>query len=206
MIEIILTELAIPTLLGCLGWSFSEYAMHHWNGHLMRGRTTFSREHLRHHAEKDYFTPNRQKVTMAIAPVLVIALVGTLLFGVGQAMAFTLGFTATYIIYEVTHYRMHTVPPRGPYGRMIRRLHFAHHFNSARMNHGVTSPLWDYVFRTWEEPAIVRVPRRFAMDWLLDPETNEVREKYRADYALRTKRARATDEDKSTENLMATAA
>jgi hypothetical protein len=38
------------------------------------------------------------------------------------------------------------------------------------MNHGVTSPLWDIVFRTYERPVVVRVPRRHApkLPWLLD--------------------------------------
>jgi hypothetical protein len=47
----------------------------------------------------------------------------------------------------------------------------------------VTISLWDHVFRTDEDPDVVRVPRRLAMPWLLD-EHGEVRPEFAADYEL----------------------
>jgi hypothetical protein len=50
-------------------------------------------------------------------------------------------------------------------------------------NHGVTSPLWDKVFGTYEAPAQVRVPRRLAMIWLVD-EQGELRAEFADRYVL----------------------
>ena len=49
-------------LAGVLTWSFAEYALHDWYGHRQRGKNDFSREHLTHHAKREYFTPTWKKV------------------------------------------------------------------------------------------------------------------------------------------------
>jgi hypothetical protein len=51
-------------------------------------------------------------------------------------------------------------------------------------NHGVTTPVWDLVFGTYERvDGAVAVPRRLAMRWLCD-EHGEVRPEYAGDYRL----------------------
>ena len=54
------------------------------------------------------------------------------------------------------------------------------------MNHGVTTPVWDWVFGTLERPQSIRVPRKYvhAFAWLLDDEGVEVHERYRGLYSL----------------------
>ena len=170
--------------LGAVGWSFTEYAMHHWNGHLMRGKTRFSREHLAHHTKQDYFAPLHHKVIIAVVVTGAIAAIASWLAGPGPGIAFAVGFGGTYLGYEILHYRIHFYPPRGPFGRWARKHHFSHHFNSAKRNHGVTSPVWDRVFGTYTAYDTVRVPRKLAMRWLIDPATDECHEAYRADYTL----------------------
>ena len=172
-------------LVGGLGWTLTEYLMHRFNGHGGKGKTRFSREHLRHHAEKDYFTPDRIKVVMALPAFAGLAAVSIWLTGPLMGVAFTVGFAATYVYYEWLHYSLHVTPPRGRYSRWARKHHFAHHFNCPKQNHGVTSPLWDWVFRTLERPEQVRVPARHAMDWLRDPATREVHAAFAADYVVR---------------------
>ena len=51
-------------------------------------------------------------------------------------------------------------------------------------NQGVTTPVWDLVFGTYERvERPVRVPRRLAMVWLLD-EHGDVRPEYALDYVV----------------------
>ena len=50
-------------------------------------------------------------------------------------------------------------------------------------NHGVTVPVWDWAFGTYEPASTVRVPRRMAMLWLLDDD-GEVRAEHAGDYVL----------------------
>ena len=86
-----------------------------------------------------------------------------------------------YFGYEVAHRRTHTHPPRNRYGRWARRNHLHHHFGAPMRNFGVTSPLWDKVFGTYDEPGVVTVPGRMAPVWLLD-ETGAVKAAFADDY------------------------
>ena len=170
-------------LAGAFGWTFTEYGMHHWNGHLARGKLKFSREHLAHHRESDYFTSNLTKVQMATPIVLAVFGVTWWWVGVLAAAGFTLGLGGAYIGYEWLHWACHALAPTTRFGRWARRHHFYHHFTSAKYNHGVTSPLWDVVFRTHRAPGMIRVPPKHVMPWLVD-QSGALRPEYAADYAL----------------------
>lgn len=176
--------------VGVAGWSFSEYALHNWWGHLAKGKNEFSREHLAHHAKKDYFTPTPKKLLTAVPVLSALGAGSVLLVGWAHGLAFVAGFAAMYTTYEVLHYQLHVSPPTGWYSRWARKHHFAHHFNCPKKNHGVTSPIWDIVFRTYERPDVVRVPRKMAMRWLFD-ETGALRPELAADYDVREAHAPA---------------
>jgi sterol desaturase/sphingolipid hydroxylase (fatty acid hydroxylase superfamily) len=173
----------MTVFLGAFAWSFVEYAMHRFNGHELKGRTEFSREHLRHHREEGYFTPTPRKL---VAAFVVLAPMLALTTWVG-APGFTLGFAVMYAFYEWLHRDVHVRAPWGAYGRWARRHHLHHHHRNPRSNHGVTSPVWDRVFGTFEQPErLVLVPSK-APRWVLDGE-GAVAEAYSGDYALRAPR------------------
>jgi len=173
-------------LCGVLTWTLLEYLIHRWMGHDRRfRRTPFGVEHVRHHIEGDYFAPTWKKLIAAalfigvlIAPAIAIA-------GTARGAAYVLGLVGFYGVYEWLHRREHTHAGIGPYGRWARRHHFHHHFADGRVNHGVTSPLWDLVFRTYVTPGVIRVPAKLCMAWLLDPATGEIRREHAATYQLR---------------------
>ncbi len=180
----------VAAVLGAFGWSFTEYAMHNWVGHLTRGRTEFSREHLTHHRKFQYFTPTRKKVGMALPVVGALLVLSVLAVGIAHGVVFTVAFAAAYVGYEVLHYRIHVAAPRTAFGRWARHHHLAHHHRSPRSNHGVTSPLWDWVFRTWEPGGQVSVPVAKADPWMLQAD-GSLKPAYAADYALRGRRGSA---------------
>ena len=107
-------------------------------------------------------------------------------------MAFTFGLIAMYFAYEVAHRRTHTRAPRNRYARWARRNHLHHHFGAPKRNFGVTTPLWDRVWGTYDEPVVVAVPRRMAPSWLLD-EGGEVKPEYAGDYVAKGMRRADVD-------------
>lgn len=187
----------IPHLLalaaGVSGWTLTEYVLHRFDGHGMKGRTRFSRVHLAHHADPMWFAPAWEKAVLAAVIVPVVGGLPTWLFG-APGVTFTLGFVAMYLTYEVLHRRIHTHPPATAYGRWMRRHHLAHHFTNPNENHGVTTSLWDHVFRTWAPSDAVRVPRRHAPAWMIDGATGEVLPEHVATYTLRGRAKRDTRE------------
>jgi dihydroceramide fatty acyl 2-hydroxylase len=155
-----MTGIAIGFAAGLMTWTLLEYAIHYWLGHLPKGRILSSREHLQHHADILYFTPLRIKARGA-APVLAAALVGVGIgSGWGAGVAFSGGIAAGWTAYESLHRYIHVTGPRGRYSRWACRHHLYHHFQQPNANHGVTCPLWDFVFRTFEPVGQVRVPKR----------------------------------------------
>lgn len=168
--------LLFAALLGVLTWTLLEYLIHRFLGHEPRTRPNpFASEHVLHHSAGDYFAPGWKKVLAALAVTALLAWPVTRLAGEGPGLAYLAGLMGFYAVYEVIHRRAHTHAGFGPYGRWVRLHHFAHHYTDARMNHGVTSPLWDLVFGTYRPVTQVRVPRKFAMAWLLDPASGQVR-------------------------------
>ena len=188
----------LPLACGAAAWSLTEYALHRFVGHGPR-RTPptglarfvspaafaaeFNREHIAHHADPTYFAPTSRKAAATLAALGTIATAGTWLVGRRRATSFALGFAAAYAAYEVLHRRIHTHGPTGPYSRWMRKHHLYHHHGSPKLDHGVTSPLWDRAFGTEHRPERVRVPRRMAPAWLVD-DTGNVREGLRDDYEI----------------------
>ena len=179
--------LGVAALTGAFTWTFLEYVIHRWAGHHGRLRgNPFGVEHVRHHAEGNYFAANSKKLATAAAVAVVLGIPAALLAGI-LGLAWLAGLLVAYAAYELFHRREHTHPGVGRYGRWARAHHFHHHFVDPRTNHGVTSPLWDHVFRTYRPVAVIPVPRRLAPLWLLDP-TGAVRPAHASRYTLRDPR------------------
>lgn len=169
--------------LGAVGWTLAEYLLHRFVFHGRSATRLGAKEHRRHHAQVDYFAPWWQKALAALAATALMLPLVSVAYGATLGLAFTAGFIAMYLLYEVLHRRVHTHPPAGPYGRWRRRNHFAHHFVDPRRGQGVTTPIWDRVFGTRLPVDVVPVPRRLAMPWLIDAD-GEIRPAFAGDYAL----------------------
>lgn len=179
------TGAALFFVLGAFTWSFLEYVIHRWLGHDRRFKKgMFAKEHIRHHIEGDYFAPSWKKALFALAIALVAAPIAAFLLGPARGIAYVTGLLLFYGAYEVLHRREHTSAGIGPYARWARRHHFHHHFENGKVNHGVTSPLWDLVFGTYEEPTVIHVPRKLCMSWLTDPRTGAIRPEHAATFVL----------------------
>lgn len=192
---------------GAATWSFAEYAIHRFVGHAPRQRKNATpatgwraklsplqgdagAEHQAHHADTRYFTPTRRKVLAAGVVLGTVGTVGSFIVGPRRALSYVLGFGAMYTTYEVEHRGTHTRAPHGRYTRWSRRHHLFHHFENPKMNHGVSSPIWDLAFGTYAKPGVIRVPPRHAPAWLLD-EQGAVRPQYAAHYELAARAQRA---------------
>ncbi|MBK7191242.1 MAG: sterol desaturase family protein [Myxococcales bacterium] len=183
-----MTSLIVTFALGMFSWTFLEYVIHRWLGHDPRYRgNPFGVEHVRHHAEGNYFAPTPKKAALAALVAVVIGGPAAWLAGAHGAAAVG-GLLVMYGTYEVLHRREHTHAGIGRYGRWARRHHFHHHFVDPKTNHGVTTPLWDLVFGTYRTPEIIPVPAKLCMRWLLD-DAGAVRAEHAARYQLRGARS-----------------
>ena len=159
--------IAVAAFLGAFTWTFLEYVLHRFLGHVKGARKNpFGKEHVRHHAEGDYFAPSWKKLAIALAFTGLLCAPAVAIAGAARGVAYVLGLMSFYGAYEVLHRLLHVSEGIGPYGRWARRHHFHHHFVDPRTNHGVTSPLWDVVFGAYRKPSVIKVPPRLRMRWL----------------------------------------
>ncbi len=170
--------LGLAFVLGLMLWTFLEYVLHRWAFHERKLGNFVAREHLEHHAKVDYFAPLAYKLALAVPIVGGIFVLGTMVTAASFASGLIIGVLTGWIVYEVIHRMIHVAGPVNAYGRWARKHHLSHHFGNAKLNHGVSSPIWDYVFGTYAPDAKISVPRRHAakFPWLLEDPTAETKQ------------------------------
>mgnify|MGYP000864712705 CR=1 FL=1 len=152
--------LAVGAIAGLGIWTLAEYTLHRFVFHF-RPRTPRQERlaflfHGVHHAQP------RCKTRLVMPPAVSIPLalvfygvyagvVGGLLRAPEWVAPLFGGFVFGYLMYDTTHYATHHFPMQRGYFKMVRRHHMLHHAKTPNRRFGVSSPLWDWVFRT--EPA-----------------------------------------------------
>jgi len=131
---------------GVVLWTVLEYLMHRFAFHGFA-------PHYQHHAEtRDpvfLLAPLWLSLSTAGALWVMLALASG---SMARAAATVAGVIAGYLAYESVHLRIHSAIPGGQFLRALRKHHFYHHFADERVCYGVTSPLWDHVFRSVPKP------------------------------------------------------
>ncbi|MEM1023226.1 MAG: sterol desaturase family protein [Myxococcota bacterium] len=137
---------------GLLLWSLTEYWLHrlvfHYEPSSKLGKRLIWILHGVHH---DF--PN-DKMRLVFPPGLSIPLaflfffLFTGIFGPVWRHAIFAGFGAGYLAYDMIHYATHHYTSDNRVFKYLRKYHMAHHFRHEPTRYGVTSPLWDHVFRT----------------------------------------------------------
>jgi sterol desaturase/sphingolipid hydroxylase (fatty acid hydroxylase superfamily) len=185
----ILSTFATVLVAGALGaalWTLAEYLLHRFAMHELKGKGMMSREHLEHHVTSSWSFSSTHLLSwtgmLLVGAVLWLPL-GWLVAGPLAGASLAVGWAVGYFFYEYQHAVAHLRGPGGRYGRWLRHHHFHHHFGHPMANHGVSIPLWDVVFRTREQPEVVRVPRRLVLAWMVD-EHGELREEFVGQYVL----------------------
>ncbi len=136
---------------GLLVWSLFEYLMHKHFYHMLptnklKGWIQYNMHGLHHEYPKD-------KTRLAMPPLAIIVIAFMFLFVfkliMGEAAyAFTPGFLFGYAGYLCVHYIVHAFQPPKNAFKVLWVNHGIHHYKDPDAAFGVSSPLWDYIFRT----------------------------------------------------------
>ena len=157
-----LSPLYIPLgfLFGLFLWTLAEYLLHRFVFHFQARNPTQERIiflfHGVHHAQPQCKTrlvmPPVVSIPMAVIFYGVLTLIVGLLFGQPHLVGpLTSGLLIGYIIYDLTHYATHHFPMRSGILKYLKRYHMQHHYKTPDQRFGVSSPLWDIVFKTKPE-------------------------------------------------------
>jgi len=144
-------------IAGLFLWTLTEYTLHRFLFHhkpaTPRQERIFFLFHGIHHAQP-------QDKTRLVMPFPVSIPLAALFFGLFYLVLavwlksphwvapLCAGFLTGYLAYDLTHYATHHFPMRSGYAKYLKRYHMQHHYKDPDTRFGVSSPAWDWVFRT----------------------------------------------------------
>ncbi len=132
-------------------WSMLEYLIHRYILHIVPHAPWLleRQQHLQHHATpvEPAFQVAPLYFSVGIGVILAVLLRG-LLGTWPPAILIVCGISTGYVIYELLHYWIHVGGRGGRIMGRLRRHHFYHHYRDDHRCFGVTTPFWDWVFRT----------------------------------------------------------
>jgi sterol desaturase/sphingolipid hydroxylase (fatty acid hydroxylase superfamily) len=147
-------------LLGLFLWTLAEYTLHRFLFHYPAKGEKAERFiflfHGIHHAQPQCKTrlvmPPIVSIPLAALFYGIFYLIFSVLLNAPQWIAPVFSaFIFGYLVYDLTHYATHHFPMRRGYSKFIKRYHMQHHYKTPNKRFGVSSPLWDLVFKTKPE-------------------------------------------------------
>jgi sterol desaturase/sphingolipid hydroxylase (fatty acid hydroxylase superfamily) len=133
-------------------WTFAEYILHRYVFHWTNETAWGKRIHFLLHGVHHEYPSDKDRLVMPLLTSVPLAVVFyslfTLTMGRGIGEPFFAGFVVGYLFYDGTHYYVHHFVPTTRWGKFLRRHHLTHHFADHDGGFGVSTPLWDLVFRT----------------------------------------------------------
>lgn len=137
--------LAVLVVLGVAAWTLIEYAVHRF---ILHGLEPFLSWHAEHHERPTALMSTPTLLSTSLVASLVF-LPGLLAAGLWRASALTLGVTAGYLAYSLTHHATHHWRSRGPWMTRRKRWHARHHHMAGC--YGVSCSFWDRLLGTTGE-------------------------------------------------------
>jgi sterol desaturase/sphingolipid hydroxylase (fatty acid hydroxylase superfamily) len=162
--ELAASTVAGLALLGLFVWTLSEYLLHRLVFHFQAKSAIGKRIHFMIHGVHHDAPDDATRLVMPPVAAFILAAVLYTIFrlplGPVLVEPFFAFFLIGYLAYDYIHYYVHHFNPRTRIGKFIKQNHMMHHFVTHNARWGVSSPLWDYVFGTAEEPG--REPKKAA--------------------------------------------
>ncbi len=144
-------EVLAGFLGGLFAWTLLEYTLHRHVFHFAPDTRWGRRLHfIMHGVHHEY--PN-DSTRLVMPPGLSIPLAFVVHAGLAAAAGrfaapMFAGIVTGYLAYDMLHYAVHHLRARNRLFLALKRNHMLHHYRDDDSRYGVSTPLWDYVFRT----------------------------------------------------------
>ena len=133
-------------------WTFVEYVMHRFLFHYMPDKPWALRLHFIFHGVHHDYPSDAKRLVLPPSVSIPLALGFYLLFNAllpaNYIFGFFPGFILGYLVYDISHYAIHHFNFKGSIWKRIKQHHMLHHYQDPEKGYGVSSPLWDKIFRS----------------------------------------------------------
>lgn len=138
-------------VIGTILFSLVEYLIHRYLYH-MPLTTIWKRKFIEKTHGAHHLSPNdKDRLAMPVPASIALAIVFFVFYKVlmgNYVYAFLPGFLTGYACYLGVHYMVHAYRAPNNFFKALWINHSIHHYKQSDKAFGVSSPLWDYVFRT----------------------------------------------------------
>lgn len=138
--------------LGLLIWTLTEYVLHRFVFHFYPSSEWGKRIHFIFHGVHHDYPNDAQRLVMPPSASIPLATAFYFLFRwllpVDMLDGFFGGFILGYLFYDMTHYMLHHAQFKSGIWKKIKQHHMLHHYDDSTKGYGVTSDLWDRIFRS----------------------------------------------------------
>ena len=146
-------------MVGFALWHLIEYTLHRFAFHYVPSSHWGITFHFLLHGIHHKYPNDPLRLVMPLVPAagLTAFLVSVFKFIFPWSEMFPLaaGVILGYVQYDCTHYFMHHGVFKGhPWFEPLRESHMDHHFRQHSRGYGITTPFFDYAFRTWNHTQV----------------------------------------------------
>jgi 4-hydroxysphinganine ceramide fatty acyl 2-hydroxylase len=140
-------------ILGLFVWTFVEYIMHRFIFHYMPADKPWAlRLHFIFHGVHHDYPSDAKRLVLPPSVSIPLATLFYFLFNAilpaNYIFGFFPGFILGYLVYDISHYAIHHFNFKGNIWKKIKQHHMLHHYQDPGKGYGVSSPLWDKIFRS----------------------------------------------------------
>lgn len=136
---------------GVFLWSLFEYLNHRFIFHYEPKSDWGKRLHFIIHGVHHDYPNDAKRLVMPPSISIPVAFVTYFSFNflVGKfANSLFAGFVLGYIYYDTLHFAIHHFPMKRSIWKWLKHYHLRHHYDDKHIGYGISTPIWDYVFRT----------------------------------------------------------
>jgi sterol desaturase/sphingolipid hydroxylase (fatty acid hydroxylase superfamily) len=139
-------------IAGVFIWTLTEYVLHRFVFHAhFPGKLGARISFIVHGVHHDYPKDSKRLVmvpTISIPLAVIFYALFYWIFGPVYCAPSFAGLLTGYLIYDMTHYAIHHYNTKSPFWLSLKQHHSIHHYSESDRGYGVSTKLWDHIFRT----------------------------------------------------------
>jgi 4-hydroxysphinganine ceramide fatty acyl 2-hydroxylase len=138
---------------GLFMWTLVEYIMHRFVFHYEPADKPWAqRMHFVFHGVHHDYPSDAKRLVLPPSMSIPLATGFYFLFNAILPANYVFGFFPAFILgylfYDISHYAIHHFNFKGIIWKKIKQHHMLHHYQDPAKGYGVSSPLWDKIFRS----------------------------------------------------------
>jgi sterol desaturase/sphingolipid hydroxylase (fatty acid hydroxylase superfamily) len=144
-------SVAADILLGLAVWTITEYVMHRFVFHFHPTSTWGKRIHFIFHGVHHDYPNDAGRLVMPPSASIPLASLFFLFFYLligNYSFPVFIGFISGYLAYDMIHYALHHYNFKSEFWKRLKKHHMLHHYADDTRGYGVTSGMWDKVFKS----------------------------------------------------------